>query len=114
MLPKAHNCPELQDSPSLLANLLPQTRPQQLHRQVLEVVLAAVPEHLRDRAVAWSFSLSLGLEVREVLEDPGFVAQDGACDPERDPGDFEGEEGAGGALCCFYYVGLEGFLGICI
>ena len=95
MLPKAHDSPELQDRAGPLpADLLPQTRPQQLHRQVLEVVLAAVPEHLRDRAVAWSFSLSL-----EVLEDTRFVAQDGACDPERDAGDLECEEGARGTFC---------------
>ena len=75
------------------------------------MVLAAVPEHLRDRAVAWCLSLSLSLEM---LEDPGFVPQDGACDPERDAGDFEGEEGAGGAFCCFYYAGLEGVLRTCI
>ena len=73
------------------------------------MVLAAIPEHLRHGAVAWSFSLSL-----EVLEDSRFVPQDGACDPERDAGDLERDEGARGAFCCFYYAGLEGFLGICI
>ena len=59
--------------------------------------------------MAWCLSLSL-----TVLEDASFVPQDGACDPERDAGDFECEEGAGVAFCCFYYAGLEGVLGICI